>query len=95
VISIAFEDETIGEVFNIGGEGEISIMELANRIINLTNSKSSIRHTSYDEAYGTGFEDMQRRVPDLTKIKSMLNWTPTINLNEIILDVASSMAKEI
>lgn len=95
VISVAFEDKTIGEVFNIGGEGEISIMELADLIIKLTNSKSSIRNISYDEAYGVGFEDMQRRVPDLTKIKSFLDWSPTINLNEIILDVANSIAKEI
>jgi UDP-glucose 4-epimerase len=89
VIKISKNKETIGEVFNIGGREELNITDLAKKIINLTQSISTITYTSYEDAYAMGYEDMARRVPDLTKIKKYTNWTPRINLDKIILDVAN------
>ena len=90
VLKIAKDDKTIGEVFNVGGEGETTIQQLAEKIITNTKSQSKITFTSYSDAYPAGFEDMQRRVPDITKAKSALNWKPTRNLDQIISDVANS-----
>ena len=90
VLKITKDDETIGEVFNVGGEGETTIQQLAEKIITNTKSASKITFTSYSDAYPAGFEDMQRRVPDITKAKSALNWKPTRNLDQIISDVAAS-----
>jgi UDP-glucose 4-epimerase len=95
IIKLSISDKTIGEVFNIGGIEEISILNLANKIIELTNSKSKLTFTSYEDAYSLGFEDMERRVPNLSKIMSFIDWAPKINLDEIILDVASYVLKEI
>ena len=90
VLKITKDDKTIGEVFNVGGEGETTIQQLAEEIITNTKSQSKITFTSYSDAYPAGFEDMQRRVPDITKAKGALNWKPTRNLNQIISDVAAS-----
>jgi UDP-glucose 4-epimerase len=90
VLKITKEDKTIGEVFNVGGEGETTIQQLAQKIITNTKSASKITFTAYSDAYPAGFEDMQRRVPDITKAKSALNWKPTRNLDQIISDVAAS-----
>ena len=79
-----------GEVYNIGGVGETTIKQLAEKIIERTGSTSTISYTPYTEAYPPGYEDMQRRVPDITKAKSALNWKPTRNLDQIISDVAAS-----
>jgi UDP-glucose 4-epimerase len=95
IIKLSISEKTIGEVFNIGGIEEISILNLANKIIDLTNSKSKVTFTSYEDAYSLGFEDMERRVPNLSKIMSFIDWAPKINLDEIILDVASYVLKEI
>jgi len=95
IIKLSISDKTIGEVFNIGGIEEISILNLANKIIELTNSKSKVTFTSYEDAYSLGFEDMERRVPNLSKIMSFIDWAPKINLDEIILDVARYVLKEI
>jgi UDP-glucose 4-epimerase len=89
-LKIAKDDKTIGEVFNIGGEGETTIQQLAEKIISNANSSSSLTFTPYSEAYPAGFEDMQRRVPDITKAKTTLNWKPTRNLDQIISDVAAN-----
>jgi UDP-glucose 4-epimerase len=83
-------DETIGQVYNVGGEGEITIEQLAKKIITLTNSNSEITYTEYEDAYPIGFEDMQRRVPDISKAKSALDWAPTRHINQIIKDVAKT-----
>ena len=83
--------ESIGEVFNIGGEGEISINDLAKEIIAVTNSSSKIVHIPYVEAYPEGFEDMQRRVPNTGKIRNLTGWEPKNNLEEIIKSVVSSL----
>jgi UDP-glucose 4-epimerase len=80
-------DDLYGEVFNIGTTEEISILELAHRVIALTETTSEIVFVPYDEAYGEGFEDMYRRVPDTTKIEAALGWQPTAGLDEIITDV--------
>jgi UDP-glucose 4-epimerase len=93
ILMIAKDDSTIGEVYNVGGVGEVSIKELADKIIERTNSKSTISYTPYDEAYPIGYEDMQRRVPDISKIKSALGWAPEKSLDNIIDDVAAEMAK--
>jgi len=95
IIKLSISDKTIGEVFNIVGIEEISILNLANKIIELTNSKSKVTFTSYEDAYSLGFEDMERRVPNLSKIMSFIDWAPKINLDEIILDVARYVLKEI
>jgi hypothetical protein len=72
VLALASNDKTIGEVFNIGGREELNITDLAKKIINLTQSISTITYTPYEDAYAMGYEDMARRVPDLTKIKKYI-----------------------
>jgi len=90
VLALSDDIKAIGEVFNIGGKGEISILDLAKMIIGLTGSKSEITFTAYEDAYPIGFEDMARRVPDITKLKKYIGWEPQLGLNEIINDVAKS-----
>ena len=81
--------KTIGQVFNVGNNQQVSIMHLAERVIQVTNSKSNIVKVAYEEVYPEGFEDMQMRVPDISKIKKVLGWTPEINLDQIIKDIAA------
>ena len=90
VLALSENDKTVGEVFNIGGKGEISILELAKLIINKTDSKSDITFTSYEDAYATGFEEMVRRVPNISKISNFTGWEPNLGLDTIIEDVAKS-----
>jgi UDP-glucose 4-epimerase len=82
-------DKAVGQVFNVGNNSQISIMELAKKVIEITGSKSSIEKIAYEKAYPEGFEDMQRRVPDISKIKQVLGWEPKINLDQIIKDIAA------
>ena len=86
-------DKAIGEVFNVGNNQQISIMELAKKVIEITGSKSSIEKIAYEKAYPEGFEDMQRRVPDISKIKRVLGWAPEINLDQVIKDIAAYSSK--
>ncbi len=86
-------DKAVGQVFNVGNNSQISIMELAKKVIEITVSKSSIEKIAYEMAYPEGFEDMQRRVPDISKIKQVLGWEPKINLDQIIKDIASFNSK--
>ena len=95
IIKLSISEKTIGEVFNIGGIEEISILNLANKIIDMTNSSSKVTFTSYEDAYTLGYEDMERRVPDLSKIMSFIGWSPKVTLDEIILDVARYELTEI
>jgi UDP-glucose 4-epimerase len=88
IATIAATDSTIGEVFNVGGSGEVSIKELAERVIATTKSQSVITYTTYTDAYPAGFEDIQRRVPDISKIKQAIGWAPTKDLETIIKDIA-------
>jgi UDP-glucose 4-epimerase len=80
-------DDLYGEVFNIGSEAEITIRGLATRVREIVGSDAPIKYVPYDEAYEQGFEDMQRRVPDITKIRSVLDWEPTKSLDDIVVDV--------
>ena len=89
LLALVGTDKTINKVYNVGGTGEISIKELANQIIKETNSQSSIEFIPYEKAYALGFEDMQRRVPDISKIKLEIDWAPKKNLSQIIADVAA------
>jgi UDP-glucose 4-epimerase len=89
LLALVGTDKTINEVYNVGGTGEITIKELADQVTKETKSQSSIEYISYEKAYAPGFEDMQRRVPDISKIKQELNWSPKKNLSQIIADVAS------
>ena len=86
-------EKAVGEVFNVGNNKQISIMELAKKVIEITGSRSSIEKIAYEKAYPEGFEDMQRRVPDISKIKQFLGWTPEINLDQIIKDIAAFNSK--
>ena len=87
VIKIFFDDSALGHAFNIGGEEEISMKELAERVISLTNSSSEIDYLPYSKAYPAGFEETMRRVPDTSKIRSMTGWKPEFSLDEIIKDI--------
>ena len=93
VIAIAFAENTIGKVINIGNNFEISINELAQKIIAETDSKSKIVYVPYEEAYGAGFEDMERRVPNLDLINALVGWKPQRNLSTIIADISAEMSK--
>jgi UDP-glucose 4-epimerase len=91
VISIAFSEDTVGKVVNIGNDFEISINDLASKIIAETNSMSTIVHIPYEEAYGSGFEDMERRVPDISLISQLVGWKPQRDLSTIIADISADM----
>jgi UDP-glucose 4-epimerase len=80
-------DDLFGEVLNIGSTEEVSILELATRVKSATRSDSEIVLVPYEEAYGEGFEDMRRRVPDTTKIERVLGWRPTASLDQILAEV--------
>ena len=82
-------EQAVGQVFNVGNNQQISIMDLAKKVVELTNSKSEIIKVPYAKAYPEGFEDMQRRVPDISKINMVLGWSPQIGLNQIVKDIAS------
>ena len=93
ILILAGDDKSIGEVYNIGGVGETTIKQLAEKIIERTKSTSAITYTAYEDAYPAGYEDMQRRVPDTTKIKSAIGWSPDHTLDSIIDDVAAEFRK--
>ncbi|MBL8188782.1 MAG: GDP-mannose 4,6-dehydratase [Acidobacteria bacterium] len=79
--------QATGEVYNIGGDQEVTILQLAERIKALTDSPSPITFLPYDKAYEAGFEDMHRRVPDTTKLRNLIGYEPTFGLDEILNDV--------
>ena len=89
LVKVIESDKAIGQVFNVGNNQQITIMDLAKKVIEVTGSKSKIELVPYEKAYGPGFEDMQRRVPDISKIKSTLGWQPKIGLEQIIKDIAA------
>ena len=91
VVRVAFSEKTIGKVINIGNNFEISINDLAKKVIAQTDSASKIIYVPYEEAYGDGFEDMERRVPNIGLIKSLVDWQPTSDLTKIIEDLAASL----
>jgi UDP-glucose 4-epimerase len=87
VVGLTDDPRAVGEIFNIGGEGEISINDLAARIKSITHSTSPIRHVPYDKAYQEGFEDMERRVPDISKIVNLIGYKNTHDLDSILAKV--------
>jgi UDP-glucose 4-epimerase len=87
-------DRAVGEVYNVGGTEEITIADLAARVRDATNSTSDVVNVPYDEAYEEGFEDMRRRVPDVTKIERLLDWRPARNLERILADVIEAQRAE-
>ena len=88
ITTLAAADSSIGDVYNVGGIGEVTIKQLAEQVLAITGSNSTITYSPYSDAYPAGFEDIQRRVPDISKIKSTINWAPTKDLTEIINDIA-------
>ena len=87
LIALSQEPKAIGHVFNIGNPEEISILDLAKRVKELTGSKSEIALIPYDKAYEAGFEDMPRRVPDISRISGLVGYKPTLGLNDILARV--------
>ena len=84
-------DQTNGEIFNIGSDSPISIKALAEKVIEITGSNSKIEFQSYNDAYDKDFEDIRRRVPDLSKIKNAIHFEAKHDLDSIIADVYRSM----
>jgi UDP-glucose 4-epimerase len=92
---LPFTPAAAGKVVNVGSQEEVSIRELAERIKARTHSQSEIRTISYDAAYGPGFDDMMRRVPDLTRVNQLIDWKPRHDLNAIIDQVTDYVKKEL
>ncbi|MER6614215.1 NAD-dependent epimerase/dehydratase family protein [Streptomyces xantholiticus] len=93
LVSLIDRPEAEGETFNIGSDEEISILDLAARTVTCAKSASPVERVSYNEAYGPGFEDMDRRVPDTTKLRALTGWQPRRNLDDILADaVADAVA---
>jgi UDP-glucose 4-epimerase len=93
LLLVADSEKSIGQVFNIGNNQQISIIDLAKTVIEITGSKSEIVKVPYSQAYSKGFEDMQIRVPDISKINQFFGWTPIIELNQIVKDIAKFYSK--
>ncbi len=93
LIKLMNNKNAVGQVFNIGSQEEISIENLAKKIIEITKSKSKLVYISYEKAYEEGFEDMQRRVPDTTKVKNLTGFKPTVDLEGIIKSVVEYYKK--
>ena len=91
LIKLVEEPKAVGEVFNIGSQEEVSIEQLAKEIIKITKSKSKIEYIPYEKAYEEGFEDMQRRIPDTSKINRLIGFKPSYTLKQIIKDIVDSM----
>jgi UDP-glucose 4-epimerase len=89
IATMAATDSTIGDVYNVGGTGEVTVKQLADQVLSVTGSKSEITYTPYSDAYPAGFEDIQRRVPDISKVKNAIGWAPTKDLTQIISDIAA------
>lgn len=87
IVGLMNHTESVGQVFNIGNDQETSILDLARRVLELTGSKSEIKIIPFSEAYPAGFEDMQRRIPDLSKIRKTIGYEPKRDLDQILNDV--------
>jgi UDP-glucose 4-epimerase len=93
LLLVGDSEKSIGQVFNIGNNQQISIIELAQRVIEITGSNSEIVKVPYSQAYPKGFEDMQIRVPDISKINHFFGWKPRIELEQIVKDIANFYSK--
>jgi len=87
LIALSENEKAVGDVFNVGSNQEISIRELAEKVLKLTGSSSEIKYVPYEESYGEGFTDIKRRVPDITKIKKLIGWTPKVQLDDLLMTV--------
>ena len=87
LIALSEHPQAFGRVFNIGGTDEISIADLAQRVIDLVGSKSSVEYIPYSVAYEEGFEDMARRVPNVSRARELVGFTPSFNLDDILQSV--------
>lgn len=87
IIKLMQAENAVGEIFNVGSVEEITIKNLAQKVIEMTNSTSEIKYVPYDEAYDESFEDMKRRVPDISKIRQFIGWEPKLTLDELLLKV--------
>jgi UDP-glucose 4-epimerase len=95
LVRLLNDDRAVGDVFNVGASDEISIENLAHRVIAATGSSSAIVHMPYEVAYEVGFEDMSRRVPDVTKIHQLTGWHAKRSLEEILADVVAEFRVEV
>jgi UDP-glucose 4-epimerase len=95
LIGLAQHPEAAGSVYNVGSTEEVAILELAKRVKALVHSDSPIINIPYTEAYAPGFEDMQRRVPDITRIYDLIAWRPRRSLDEILQAVIEFERKKI
>ena len=86
--------DAVGQVFNIGSNVEISILELAERVKQITHSNSEIVFVPYDQAYEEGFEDMPRRVPDITKVSDLVGFRPEMSLDGILEKVVDYQSRK-
>ncbi len=91
LLAIRSEPKAVGKVINLGSDEEISMMDLARRVVSICESKSPIVIIPYEKAYGPGFDDMKRRIPDLQRAKEILGWTPQAKLDEIVRMIAASL----
>lgn len=90
LVALSDHPDAVGRVFNIGGDEEITILELAHRVIRRTGSRSTIQMISYDQAYEAGFEDMRRRIPSLERIRRLIAYKPTKTLDQILEAIIQS-----
>jgi UDP-glucose 4-epimerase len=95
LVGLLNSNSTIGEVFNVGGDQLITIKALAEKVIELTNSNSQIEYKPYSEVYGSDFEEPNSRVPDISRIKDAINWSPQKGLDEIIAELSTHMKKQL
>jgi UDP-glucose 4-epimerase len=93
LLDLAGHADASGRAYNVGGQEEVSMDELARRIVDVVGSDSKIRYVPYDEAYEEGFEDMQRRVPDTTRARELVGFEPTVGLDEIIAMVVEDQRR--
>lgn len=91
LVALPEKHESYGQIYNIGSQNSISMMQLAHKVIEVLDSKSTVELVPYEQAYARGFEDMMRRSPDTAKINKLLNWQPERSLEDIISDVANEM----
>lgn len=95
LVALMDHERAPGEVFNVGATDEISILGLAERVLAITGSNSEIVQVPYTEAYDSGFEDMPRRVPDISKIRSLIGYEPATTIDQIIESVIESCLADV
>jgi UDP-glucose 4-epimerase len=94
VVALSTAPRAVGEIFNIGSSDEVTILELARRIVQRSNSRSEIRLIPYEQAYEAGFEDMRRRIPGTTKIHDAIGWEPLVPLDQTLDEVIAEFRTE-